>query len=202
MTAAVSRARALALALVVSAALLLSPTAATAAVLPLTTRGAEQASFSFSSDGEAFSAAVPVLFADAPKLVPGESIDKELWVRNDNDSSYHVSLGAQSAELLGDKNEVRLSSSSVLSLEPGEMGVLQLRLSLPELADNTSQGRRWHVGLRFQTSEMVPVRNTELGHTGGISAAWQVAILTLLGGCGLLWGTRSRKSSRTVGEET
>ena len=201
MTSIISRARALASVSLLAAVLLLSPTAATAA-LPLTTRGAEHTNFSYSSDGVAYSAAVPALFADAPKLIPGESIDKELWVRNDNDASYHVSLGGQSADLLGDKNEVRLSSSSVLSLDPGERGALQLRLFLPESADNTSQSRIWHMGLRFQTSEIVPVRNTELGHTGGISAAWQLAMVTLLGGCGLLWGIRRRKSSRTVGEET
>lgn len=202
MTSIVLRARTLGSVSLLAAALLLNPTVATASILPLTTRGAEHTNFSYSSDGVAYAAAVPVLFADAPKLIPGESIDKELWVRNDNDASYYVSLGAQSAELVGDKNQVRLSSSSVLRLEPGERGALQLRLSLPASADNTSQGQSWDVGLRFQTSEIVPVRNTELGNTGGISAAWKLAMVALLGGGGLLWGIRRRKSSRTVGEET
>lgn len=154
--------------------------------------GAPDIAFSYSSDGVAFSKAVPELFSASPKLVPGEGIEKQLWVRNENSMAVEVSVAA--VALLGDRELARagLTPSPVVTLAPGAAAPLNVRIWLPESAGNSSQNRTWPVNLQVGARESASSTANELSYTGSSIGIWPLSVAALLGGAGAYLGARKR----------
>lgn len=149
--------------------------------------------FSYSSDGIAFSKAVPDLFSASPKLVPGQEIEEQLWVRNENSVAVEVSVAAVAP--LGDREITRagLTPSPVITLAPGAAAPLQVRMWLPESADNSSQSQTWPVLLQVNARESAASTSQELSYTGGTNGIWPLSVAALLGGAGAYLGARKRR---------
>lgn len=149
--------------------------------------------FSFSIDGNKFSESVPELFADAPKLVPGEGVERRLWVRNNNEVKMNVSVIPQTTAKTDETAWAEVVPSADIALAPGEAAPLLVRLELPEFAGNDSQDKSLPVKLRLNFSEAVAQENGPLAHTGSGSGIWPLAGVTLLGGVGAYLVSRKRK---------
>lgn len=156
------------------------------------------AQFSFSTDGVGYSPAVPELFAGSPRLVPGESVAEELWVRNENTVAVDVSVAALSPTGAGEASRVRLTPSPVVTLQPGEAAPLQVRLWLLASAGNATQNQRWTVRLRVSAREAAPAGSGELGNTGGLANVWPLAVASLLAGSGTYLASRRGNGARAT----
>lgn len=181
-------------AVVAAAALSAAAAPATAQTPPMVvvTEGSAGIAFSYSADGVAHSSAVPELFGNSPKLVPGEGIEGKLWVRNDKSMAVNVSVAALAAVGAGETVRAGLTPSPVVTLAPGTAAPLNVRLWLPESADNSSQARSWAVGLQVNVSEAAPSGTSELGNTGATGGIWRLSVAALLGGAGAYLGARKR----------
>lgn len=163
------------------------------------------AQFSFSTDGVGYSSAVPNLFAGSPKLVPGEALAEELWVRNENAVAVDVSVTALApvgAGEAGEEARVRLTPSPVVALQPGAAAPVQVRVRLPESAGNESQGITVAVRLRVNATEAANLRGGELGLTGATPGIWPLAAAALMGGVAALLGAKRRRRAETIGQTT
>ncbi|WP_104108833.1 hypothetical protein [Arthrobacter sp. N199823] len=162
----------------------------------LVSEGNPDIAFSYSLDGIAFSKAVPDLFSGSPKLVPGQEIEERLWVRNENSVAVEVSVAAEAP--LGEREPTRagLTPSPVVTLAPGAAAPLQVRMWLPESADNSSQSQTWPVRLQVNARESVSSTTQELSYTGATIGIWPLSVAALLGGAGAYLGARKRRMQR------
>lgn len=147
----------------------------------------------YSADGVGFTSSVPSLFENSPKLVPGESVQERLWVRNDYDVAVNVSVAGPLSV-----GSASVEPSATVTLDPGASGALLVRLTLPETADNSSQGQTWPVTLRVNISEKasspaIATEPAELGYTGGMTGIWPLAVAAIVVGVGAYTGARQRK---------
>lgn len=173
-----------------------APAVAQHAPMVVVSEGNPDIAFSHSSDGVAFSKAVPDLFSASPKLVPGEEIEEQLWVRNENSVAVEISVAAVAP--LGDRELTRtgLTPSPVVTLEPGAAAPLQVRMWLPESADNSSQSQTWPVRLQVNARESASSTTQELSNTGATNGIWPLSVAALLGGSGAYLGARKRRTRR------
>lgn len=158
----------------------------------------------YSTDGVDYSTAVPDLFAHSPKLVPGESHEEKLWVRNDNAMAVDISVAALTPGAPS-WQESGAAARSEVTLNPGAEGSLLVRLLLPASSGNNSQGQTRAVQLRVYVSESVPGRNgesenNELGNTGTASGNWPLGVALVLGGTGAYLVSRRRGQRRSKHE--
>lgn len=183
-----------------------TPTATFAQTAPLTVEASESdeggALFSYSSDGVQYSPAVPELFGSSPKLVPGESLAEDLWVRNENSLTVDVSVAGLAPAGVGEDARVGLTPSPAVTLQPGEAAPLPLLLWLPESAGNESQDRTWAVRLRVHAREVVAGSGGELGNTGGATGIWPLAVASFLVGSGAYLASRRRSKDAKIEGET
>ncbi|MFC8302288.1 hypothetical protein ACFUCV_01225 [Specibacter sp. NPDC057265] len=170
---------------------------------PAVAQGVDEVSLAYSSNGVDYSAHVPDLFAHAPKLVPGESVEEQLWVRNDHAVPVDISLAA----LTGGPQALQPAEAapqSFLTLDPGAAGTLPVRMWLPVDSDNDSQAQTWPLQLRVNVSEAVPGAGGRqdnggtgtLANTGARPWIWPLGTALLLGGLGAWFGSRSRPGTR------
>lgn len=152
--------------------------------------------FSFSIDGEEYSGRVPELFADAPRLVPGENLEKRLWVRNNNEVKVTVSVSPQTTAKTVGAALAEVSPSPAVALAPGEAAPLLVRLELADSAGNASQGNSWPVKLQFNFSEAAPGEEDPLAHTGAGTGIWPLAGGALMAGAGAYLVSRKRTVQR------
>lgn len=158
--------------------------------------------FSYSSDGVAYSAAVPALFAGSPKLVPGEGIEGQLWVRNENTVAVEVSVAALVPGGAAGDAQVRLTPSASVTLDPGAAAPMPVQLWIPESAGNASQGITLAVRLQINATEAVDAGGGELGSTGATPGIWPLAAAALLGGVAARLGAKRRSRAETTGQTT
>lgn len=154
--------------------------------------GTPDTAFSYSSDGVVFSKAVPDLFGASPKLVPGEEIEEQLWVRNENSIAVEMSVAAGTPLGEGELARAGLTPSPVVTLAPGTAAPLQVRMWLPESADNSSQNQTWPVRLQINTRESASSATHELSYSGATGGIWPLSVAALLGGAGAYLGARKR----------
>lgn len=172
-------------------------------------RGSSAVRLAYSADGVGFSQTVPAIFENTPKLVPGESVEEKLWVRNDYDVAVDVVVGApvltaggpgaaeQHVSVPVGQAPVEVEPSTIVTLDPGASGTVLVRLTLPETAGNTSQGQAWPVNLQVNISEAASTpeaatQHVELGHTGGMTGIWPLSVAAILAGVGAYAGARRR----------
>lgn len=163
---------------------------------PSVAQGPGEASLAYSADGVSYSAQVPELFAQAPKLVPGEGVEENLWVRNDHGVPVDIFVAALTAGPPVDQPKDAPPQSS-LTLEPGAAAALPVRVWLPVDSDNDSQARTWPLMLHVNVSEAVPESGVDPGwlmDTGATPGIWPVGTALFLGGLGAWLGARRRRS--------
>jgi hypothetical protein len=163
----------------------------------------------YSGDGVHYGTDVPDLFAGAPKLVPGESLERTFWLRNANTTAVEVSIlpPAPTGRVLVD---VHAGAKAVLALEPGASTSVQVAARLPDDAGNGSQFRREAVTLRVVVAEAHPGNPDkpgdpgwpgppgDLGATGAALGMWPLAAAALVGGAAAL-ASRRRTSRHEAG---
>ncbi len=146
----------------------------------------------YSSDGAYYADELPDLFASAPKLVPGETVERSFWLRNPNSSAVDVSFAQQRADN-GLTVRVRAGANSTVTLAPGGTTNLAVEVRLPASADNTTQDGQSHVKLHFTVTESM---DGELGNTGAGVSLLPLAAAALAVGAGAYLAAR-RRTSRT-----
>lgn len=98
----------------------------------------QEAGLSYSTDGVNYSSEPPPIFANTPKLTPGEEIEEHLWIHNSRPHTVDYSLQTNSTDnstgiLLG----ADVSGSSTLG--SGETTAVTVRAWLPATAGNQTQ---------------------------------------------------------------
>ncbi|ALE05174.1 hypothetical protein AL755_06260 [Arthrobacter sp. ERGS1:01] len=176
----------------------------------------------YSGDGVHYGTDVPDLFAGAPKLVPGESLERTIWLRNANAMAVEVSI-VPPVPSSGVQVDVNAGSSKVVALEPGGSASVRIGARLPEDAGNGSQSRQDAVTLRVVVAEARPgspgnpgkpvgpggpglpgwpVRPGELGDTGAALGMWPLAVAALVGGAAALASRRRTSRAGKAGDNT
>lgn len=192
-----------ALGVVAGAALGATPAAATASDAGALALADKATRLLYSIDGEEYSSTVPDIFENSPKLVPGESVEEQLWVRNHYDIPVDVFIAAPGMSEPANRGPGIVAPSNVISLKSGESGALQVRLTVPASSGNDIQGQRWPVKIQVKVTESSPstgdvlsggVRDSQpaLGATGATPGLWQLALAVILGGACAYAGARSR----------
>ncbi|WP_146111829.1 hypothetical protein [Arthrobacter sp. MYb227] len=114
------------------------------------------AGLSYSTDGINYSAEPPPLFANMPKLTPGEEFEGVLWIRNSRPHAVDFSLQTNLADdftgiLVGTK------ASGISTLGSGEATAVTVRVWLPSTAGNETQGKNSElIRMTVQASESNP----------------------------------------------
>lgn len=109
---------------------------------------------SYSLDGKNFSSSVGTIFPTDLKLVPGDKIEKRLWLRNERNEDIQFSV----VPVLSDEKsqlEVSIVGAGMHQLEPDEKTVISLQVELPRDATNYSQDRMSNLMLDIKISESV-----------------------------------------------
>ena len=168
------------------------PAQAQALEIGTNAEGSSAIGFTYSSDGVTYSNSVPELFENTPKLVPGQGLERMLWVRNGNSTAMNVSVSALESVAERGRAQVELTPSSAVTVEPGATAPLRVWISLPEHADNSSQGQTWPVTLKLNINEKASADSNELGFTGAMVGIWPISVAALLGGAAAYFGVRKR----------
>lgn len=176
----------------------------------------------YSGDGVHYGVGLPELFDDAPKLVPGEFVERTFWLRNGNAMAVDVSVLAP-APAHGVVVDVRTAAEDFLAMEPGASASVHVAARLPATAGNGSQGRQLEVVLRVLVTESragtpaspsTPVNPGdpaglgdqpgpgELGETGAAIGMWPLAAATLAGGAAALTFRRRTPPAGTAGDNS
>lgn len=98
----------------------------------------QEAGLSYSTDGVNYASEPPSIFANTPKLSPGEEIEELLWIRNSRPHTVDFSLHTNSTD---DSTGILLGAdfSGNSTLGSGETTAVTVRAWLPATAGNDTQ---------------------------------------------------------------
>lgn len=115
-----------------------------------------EAGLSYSTDGVIYSTEPPQIFANTPKLTPGEEIEALLWIRNSRPHAVEFSLQTSSTD---DSSGILVGAddSGISTLGSGEATAVTVRAWLPSTAGNETQDKNSEpIRLTVQASDANP----------------------------------------------
>jgi hypothetical protein len=175
------------------------------------------AGLSYSTDGANYSADPPPIFADAPKVAPGDEVRGVLWIRNSRPRAVDVSIQTSQTDKI---SGIMLgpAGSGASTLRTGETTAISVRAWLPptagnEIQDQTSENMRVIV----HASDAIPLAELpgppdgklpgkpsmppgELGDTGYSAELLPLALGILVTGGALYAKSRRNSRKKTIAE--